>query len=128
MSEKRILVVDDDEDIRDVFEQALNRAGYSVRSVESAEQALEVLKHENIHVMFLDLNLPKMNGIELCKRIRKDKPMAIVHAITGYASLFELSDCREAGFEDYFNKPVELKILLKAAQDAFEKIDRWKKP
>ncbi len=53
--------------------------------------------------------------------------MDIIYAITGYASLFELADCREAGFDDYFQKPVEMKTLLKADQDAFKKIDRWKK-
>jgi len=77
--------------------------------------------------MFLDLNMPGMNGVTLCERIRKDTPLAIIHAVTGYASLFELSDCREAGFDDYFYKPVKLSLLLKAAEDAFNKLDRWKK-
>lgn len=44
-----------------------------------------------------------------------------------YASFFELAECREAGFDDYFQKPVELKTLFKAAEDAFGKIVRWKK-
>ena len=127
MSEKKILVVDDEVAITDLFEQAFSRAGYLVRSAESAEKAMEVLKQDNIHVMFLDLNLPGMNGVELCERLRKNRPMDIIYAVTGYSSLFELADCLEAGFDDYFQKPVELKTLLKAAQDAFEKIERWKK-
>jgi len=77
--------------------------------------------------MFLDLNLPGMNGVELCRKIRKDRPIAVIHAITGYASLFELTDCREAGFDDYFTKPADMEMLLTAAQNAFEKVDRWKK-
>ncbi len=127
MSKKRILVVDDESVIRDLFRQAFSRNGYAVSVVESAEEALVVLGQNNIHVMFLDLKLPGMNGLDLCRRIRKDRPMAIIHAVTGYASLFELSDCREAGFDDYFTKPVDLEILMKAAQDAFGKIERWKK-
>ena len=127
MSNRKILVVDDEEAIRNLFEQAFSRDGYKVRSAESAEEALELLKGEKIQVMFLDLNMPGMNGVDLCKEIRKDFPMAIIHAVTGYSSLFELADCREAGFDDYFTKPADLKILLRAAQDAFEKIDRWKK-
>ncbi len=127
MSERKLLVVDDEESIRDMFEEAFSRAGYLVQSAESAEEALEILKKENIHVMFLDLNLPGMNGLELSKQLRKDRPMDIIFAVTGYSSLFELAECREAGFDDYFNKPVNLKMLLKAAQDAFEKINRWKK-
>ncbi len=127
MSEKKILVVDDEVHIRDMLEQAFSKAGYTVRLAESAEETLDILKDDKIQVMFLDLKLPGMNGLKLCRKIRKEFPIAIIHAITGYASLFELADCREAGFDDYFIKPVDLEVLFKAAQDAFEKIDRWKK-
>ena len=127
VSEKKILVVDDEVHIRDMLEHAFSKAGYTVRLAGSAEETLDILKDEKIQVMFLDLKLPGMNGVELCRKTRKDFPIAIIHAITGYASLFELADCREAGFDDYFIKPVDLEVLFKAAQDAFEKIDRWKK-
>lgn len=127
MSEKKVLVVDDEEKIRDIFEQAFNKAGYVVRLAESAEEALEILKDDRIQVMFLDLDLPGMNGAELCKQIRKDLPMAIIHAVTGYSSFSEFSDYRDAGFDDCFNKPVKLAVLLKAAEDAFKKLDTWKK-
>ncbi len=127
MREKKILVVDDEDVIRDLFEKAFSKVGYSVRSAKSGEKALEILKDEKIQIMFLDLKLPGMNGVELCRKIRKDFPIAIIYAVTGYSSLFELADCREAGFDDYFTKPADLKMLLKATQDAFEKIDRWKK-
>jgi len=127
MSEKKILVVDDEKAILNLLKQAFLRAGFVVVPAESAEEALKVLEQEELYVMFLDLNLPGMNGIELCRRIKKDKPMAIVFAVTGYASLFELADCREAGFEDYFKKPADIKTLVKVANDAFEKIERWKR-
>jgi CheY-like chemotaxis protein len=127
MEEKKILVVDDEESIRDLFGQVFARAGYSVGTAESAEEALEILGETPYWVFFLDLNLPGMNGVELCRRIRQDYPMAIPIAVTGYASLFELSDCRTAGFEDYFTKPVQLSDLLEAAEQAFKKLNRWKK-
>jgi len=127
MSKKKILVVDDEAAIRDMFEQAFGRAGYLVRSAEDAEEALEVLNNEDIHLMFLDLKLPGMNGVELCRQLRKNRPMDVVYALTGYTSLFDFENCRKAGFDYYFNKQVDLKILLQAAQDGFEKIDRLKK-
>jgi DNA-binding response OmpR family regulator len=127
MSDKKILVVDDEKAILNLLKQAFSRAGFEVRPAESAEEAAKIMAQEDITVMFLDLNLPGMNGMDLCRRIKKDKPMAIVFAVTGYASLFELADCREAGFDDYFKKPVDTKSLIKAANDAFERIDRWKK-
>jgi CheY-like chemotaxis protein len=121
MNKRKILFVDDDEAIRDVMEEVFIRAGYNIELAENAEEALEIIKHENINVMFLDLNLPGMNGVDLCRHIRKEKPGAIIYAITGYVSLYEISDCLEAGFNDYFEKPADLKLLLKAAHDAFNK-------
>ena len=127
MSEERILVVDDEKQIRDMYSQAFTRAGYEVTTAESAEEALEIFKREQFWVLFLDLNLPGMNGVDLCREIRKQYPMSIAYAVTGYASLFELSDCRDAGFEDYFTKPASLSDLLEAAEHAFKKLARWKK-
>lgn len=127
MEEKKILMVDDEQMIIDLYKEAFSQAGYLVRTAESAEEALEILKRERLWVIFLDLNLPGMTGVELCRRIRKEWPMSIVYAVTGYASLFELSDCRDAGFEDYFTKPAKLQELMDAAEYAFKKLARWKK-
>lgn len=127
MLEKKILVVDDDAAIINLLTQAFSRAGYTVRSAQNAEDALELLKHEEINVMFFDLNMPGMDGVKLCKEVKKDMPMSHIYALTGYASLFELADCRDAGFEDYFKKPANLKTLIKTADYSFEKLERWKK-
>lgn len=125
MSEKKLLIVDDEPDIRNVFGRVFSSAGYSVRSAPGGREALEILESEPIHVMFFDLNMPEMDGLELCRRVRKDIPMAMIHAVTGYASLFQLEDCRTAGFDDYLTKPVEIQVLVSAAEAAFEKLDRW---
>jgi len=127
MPDRYILVLDDELAILTALEKVFSRAGYTTFLAETAEEALGILEKENINVMFLDLNLPGMNGVELCRKIRKDRPIAVIHAVTGYASLFELSDCREAGFDDYFTKPANMEMLLTAAHNAFEKVDRWKK-
>jgi CheY-like chemotaxis protein len=127
MVERNLLVVDDEEMIRDLMKEAFSKAGYKVRTAESAEAALKILEAEKFWVMLLDLNLPGMNGVELCRKIRNDYPLAILFAVTGYASLFELSECREAGFDDYFTKPVTLSLLLETVNRAFERLERWKK-
>ncbi len=127
MSDKKILVVDDEKAIINLLTQAFTRAGYTVRSAQSAADALKLLKKEEINVMYFDLNMPEMGGVELCKKVKKNMPMSIIYAVTGYASLFELADCRDAGFEDYFKKPVNIKSLIKTADDSFEKLERWKK-
>ena len=123
--DKKILVVDDEAPIRDMLSQRFTRAGFEVTTAATAEEALKILETNNIHVMFLDLKLPGMNGVELCRAIRKKNPIACIHAVTGYRSLFELAECRAAGFDDYFTKPVKLERLLKAAAEAFERLDRW---
>ena len=122
---RRILVVDDEAPIRDVLEKALTRAGYDVRSAASAEEALGILQHESIMVMLLDLHLGGMDGVALCERIRLDNPVGLIYALTGYTDLFGLLECRRAGFDDFFAKPVSLDVLTKAAGDAFEKLERW---
>ncbi len=126
MDEKRILVVDDQEVIREMFKTAFERAGHTVLTSGSAEEALDIMSKTPCSVLFLDLDLPGMNGIELCRIVRQKWPMSVPYAVTGYTTLYQLVECREAGFEDYFPKPVRMSTLQDAAARAFEKIDRWK--
>ena len=121
----RILVVDDEKEIRELFRRVLETAGYEVETAESGEQALAILEEEKFPLLLFDLNLPGIDGIELCKRARKLLPISIIFAITGYASLYHLHDCREAGFDDYFIKPLSIKTLLEEVGIASKKIDRW---
>jgi len=125
MSEKKILVVDDEVLITDMLKAAFGSAGYTVVTAGSAEEALEILRRESIMVMFLDLNLPGMNGLDLCKKIRKKNTIGIIFAMTGYSNFYGLLDCRTIGFDDFFVKPVKLDVLLKSVQEAFERLDRW---
>ena len=125
MDEKKILFVDDEMPILELLQEAFNMKSYKVSTADSAEKALEILKTESIQVMFLDLKLPGMNGIDLCRTIRKDNQIAIIYALTGYSNFFGLMECRTAGFDDLFTKPASLQILFKAADEAFEKIERW---
>ncbi len=124
--DKKTLVVDDDQSIRKLLDKAFEKAGFAAVTAESAEDGLEILENENIQVMFLDLKLPGMNGIDLCRKIRKESPIACIYAMTGYNSIFELTECRDAGFDDYFLKPFDLSVVIEAAKSGFSKIERWK--
>ena len=121
----KILVVDDERQICDLIAQALEAEGYDVIAVESAEEALEIEQQEDIYVYFFDMKLPGMDGIELINKIKYLRPSAIFFAITGFSNVYDLLKCREAGFDDYFPKPFRLQEIIKATNDAFEKIDRW---
>ncbi|MBF0468331.1 MAG: response regulator [Desulfamplus sp.] len=127
MIDKKILVVDDESSICLLLKSALVTKGYEVLTAESPSEALEILEESTVLVVFIDLNLPEMNGVDLCREIIKRNPLTIAYAITGYASHFELAECKGAGFEDYFRKPVRLIDIFNAASRAFEKLERWKK-
>ncbi|MFC1538774.1 response regulator [Candidatus Latescibacterota bacterium] len=123
---KKILVVDDDISVRTLLEQTFERDGYTAVLAENAEEALSILEKENIQLMFLDLILPDMNGIDLHRKIRKENPSACIFAMTGYNSIFEMTECSDAGFDDYFIKPFDLTVISEAAKRGFSKIERWK--
>ncbi|MDI6616161.1 MAG: response regulator, partial [Syntrophaceae bacterium] len=105
--ERNVLIVDDDVTVRDMFHDVFSDAGYSISLATNGEEALRILNEKKIMVMFLDLKLFGMDGIELCRQIRRTNHMAIIYAITGWAGLFEIEECREAGFDDFFVKPVK---------------------
>ena len=71
---RKIMVVDDDEGVRALLAAALGGAGYTVFPVAAAEEAQELVMRENIQVAFIDLQLPGMSGLELCRRIRSPGP------------------------------------------------------
>ena len=123
---KKILLVDDEPKILQLLEKAFSKKGYQAFCASSGSEAIDIQRDKNIQVMFLDLNMPEMTGLELCSTIRKHNPMAFIYAMTGYASLFELSDCRDAGFTDYFIKPIDLSLFIAKTEDAFETLKRWK--
>lgn len=123
----KILIVDDEASVRELFSGVFAEDNYEVIAAENGNQALDILKRDNIDVIFLDLKLFGMNGIDLCRQIRETKPVSMIFAITGWAPLFEIEECREAGFDDYFEKPLDMDILLDVVADAFKKLDRWKR-
>ncbi len=125
--EKKLLIVDDEVTVREFFKDFFGASGYQVLTAEGAENAIEILRDNEIDVIFLDLRLFGTNGLELGRQIRREKPLSILFAITGWAGLFEVEECREAGFDDFFLKPVNFDLLLKIVEDAFARVDRWRK-
>lgn len=121
MAEKKILIIDDEKMICEMVGEAFRNNGYEVVTAFSAEEGLEILNSEDIPVIFLDLNLPGMSGVEMCRKIRQKGTHAVVYAVTGYSSIYSVNECKKAGFDDFFAKPVKLDVLFKAAEEAFRK-------
>ena len=97
------------------FDYVLETGDTSQLTVSNIANLYESIYTDNIEqfkVMFLDLLLPGMDGLGLCREIRKDEPDALIFAITGHASKSELMDCFNAGFDGYFLKPIDLHTNL----------------
>lgn len=124
---RKVLVVDDDDMIREMLAEALSARGYEVVTAESGEEALEIMEKEQIHVQLFDMQLPGINGVELCRKSREMNPVAVRFAMTAYVSVFNLLEAREAGFDDYFVKPFTLDAILKHVECAFERVERWRR-
>jgi two-component system secretion sensor histidine kinase SsrA len=120
---KRILVVDDEELIRDLFGNALCKAGFNVTTAGSSEEALVIMHDNRFHLVFLDLNLPGMDGIKCCKIIREKDLADKCIAVTGYVSVFNYNKCKKAGFDGFLKKPVKTQLLISAAETELSKID-----
>jgi len=123
--DKRILVVDDEQSMLDFMETVLEDAGYEVLLADGADKALEIFSRQEVSLVFLDLRLFGVNGMELCRKMRQKKPLTILYAMTGWSGLFDIEECREAGFDDYFAKPLRLETIMQAVEGAFEKRARW---
>lgn len=84
MKRYKILVVDDEQEIRDMCKRALERAGYRVDVSQNAQEALELLdKEEDYELVLTDLNLPGLNGLELIREIKKKRPRCKTLLMTG---------------------------------------------
>ncbi len=89
MKKGRILVVDDEEIILAAFERELEASGFEVRTSLSGQEALKALKKEAFDIVYTDLVMPGMDGIEVCKNIKRVSPATEVILISGYVAEVE---------------------------------------
>jgi two-component system, cell cycle response regulator len=111
----RILIVDDDTDIRDLMCKYLEMMGYKTFGATSAEDSLELLKEKKIHVVITDILMSGMNGLELTDFIKKDYDIDVI-VMTGYSGDFSYEEAISKGASDFVFKPIrfeELHLRLK---------------
>ena len=119
MAQERILIVEDDKHISKLVRYNLEKAGYACETTITGEDALEILDAQAVDLVILDIMLPKMDGLEACKRIKQDRRLSVVPVIMLTAKGEEVD--RIVGFElgadDYIVKPFsprELVLRVKA--------------
>lgn len=114
----RVLVVDDEREVRSSLQRLLTRLGYQVRAAASAEEADQWLAGERFDVCLLDIELPRMKGVEfLSWALARDPEMAVI-MLTGIDLPEVAVECIQNGARTYLVKPVESEFLRLAVRDA----------
>jgi DNA-binding response OmpR family regulator len=108
----RILLVEDDDDIRGELTQALAAGGYLPSGAGTGAEALEAVESMTPGLVLLDLGLPDTDGVELCRHLRAAVPDAVIVVLTARTGEFDVVIALDAGADDYLTKPFRLTELL----------------
>jgi len=119
----KILVVDDDENIRKVLAAILEDEGYIVTAVETAKKGIEKSETDFFNLALLDVRLPDMEGIELLAKLKETKPKMRKIIITGYPTLQNAVGAVNKGADAYVMKPFDVEKMLITIKDQLKKQD-----
>ncbi|MGO4388956.1 response regulator [Microvirga sp. 2YAF29] len=122
MSLKRILIVEDTEDNRQILRDLLTNAGFDIVEAHDGEAAVEAASKHHPDLILMDIQLPIMNGYEAIRRIKSDaklQPIPII-AVTSYALSEDKEKARAAGCDGYVAKPFSPRQLLATVRDLLE--------
>jgi DNA-binding NtrC family response regulator len=110
-----ILIIDDEESIRTVFQVALERAGYRVLTAENGKHGLRLLEHQEADLVLVDIFMSEMDGLELIPLVRKTRPACKIIAISGGSSEWDYLDtAKKLGAHDALKKPFSIQEVLDA--------------
>ncbi|MGB2696471.1 MAG: sigma-54 dependent transcriptional regulator, partial [Candidatus Zixiibacteriota bacterium] len=115
MAQAKILVVDDDNLMREFLDETLRRSNYFVDSASTGDEAFKKIKSQEYDVILSDIRMPKMSGMELLKAVKDNSPQAKVMLMTAYGTIENAVEAMKLGAFDYISKPfsaddIELKI------------------
>lgn len=108
----KLLVADDDNEIRELLEFDLSHSGYEVDIAKDGEEALQKALTENYNLILLDVMMPKMNGFDVCKRIRISKPEVPILMLTAKGTITDKTQGFDSGADDYIVKPFDIQEVL----------------
>lgn len=123
--EKKLLIVDDEAHIRMLIEQTLEELedeGVNFLTAENGEQALEIIQAENPQLVFLDVMMPKMNGMEVCRRVKKELILdkVFIVLLTAKGQELDRQKGQEVGADLYMTKPFDPEVILEKAREVLE--------
>ncbi|MBI5747397.1 MAG: sigma-54-dependent Fis family transcriptional regulator [Nitrospirae bacterium] len=116
----KILVVDDEQDTRDLLTEILKNGGYAVSAMSDGPSAIEEARKNPFNLAFVDLKMPGMDGIEVIKQMHKIDPDLMIILLTGYGTIDSAVRAMKAGAYDYITKPFQVDEILMTAGRALE--------
>ncbi len=120
MADERILIVDDEESMREWLEIALNKEGYKAKTARSGREALKLIEGENFDCAIVDIRMPKMSGLEVLNRVKEENPWMSVIMITAFSSLDSAVEALRGGASDYITKPFKIEQIRHRLEKIFE--------
>ncbi len=113
---KRVLVAEDSSVIQNLTKKVLQFQNYEIISVKDGQQVINKIEKEHYDVILMDINMPKMNGMECSKQVRalsdKSKAQTPIIAISGNADNYSEEDFKDAGINEYIPKPIDFDHLV----------------
>ncbi|MCA9733323.1 MAG: sigma-54-dependent Fis family transcriptional regulator [Deferribacteres bacterium] len=122
MHNHRLLVVDDEKNIRRSIKMICTSEGYTVDVAEDGNVAMQILAEKNIALVLLDINLPGDDGLEILSQIKSKYPQVVVIMITGFATIQNAVEATKRGAYDFFEKPVSKEKLLITIKNALRNL------
>lgn len=117
---KKVLIAEDSSVIQNLTKKILMMQNYSIHSAKNGEQVLKALESESFDIILMDINMPKMDGMECTRAIRalddKEKSAIPIIAITGNAKNYSIEDFKEAGINEYLQKPLNFDQLVETVK------------
>jgi CheY-like chemotaxis protein len=126
MNEKKLLLVDDDESYLNALKKILTKMGYAAEVAAGSKEALKILEKEKFPLIITDLDMPGLDGVELCKQIREIDSKSIIYALSGYIVEYDTENLEKSGFDGYLSKPAKIEVLKQAIEGAFDKLEENK--
>jgi len=119
--EAKLLVVEDERNLRDLLEAELRRSGYKVETAADGEEGLDKYRQEIFNVVLLDVKMPGMDGVEVLRQMRTESVVPEIIVFTGHGTIETAVECIKHGAYDYLTKPVKLDELEMVIDKAYEK-------
>ncbi|MEK7689293.1 MAG: response regulator [Deltaproteobacteria bacterium] len=124
MVEKKVLIVEDNEQSMELFRDLLISKGYTVIEAMDGEVALEKALIETPDLILMDIQIPKIDGVEVTRRMRNYPALnnTVIIAVTAHAMKGDRESFLKAGFNDYIAKPINIKVFLQTIENYLQPV------